>query len=415
MRDAARSGRQGARAWSSRRRPAAAAGESARRSGPPTASDEAGGASVELRLDPSPTAMVWTEPGRPHEAIAVPTVVLAPGDVLVELELSTVCGSDVHTTRGDRTAPTPLVLGHEQVGRVVVLGEGAAAVDGSALVVGQRVVWSLTVSCGRCATCRRGLPQKCDSVLKYGHERLVTGWELSGGFATHVHVRAGTAVVPVDGDLDPALLAPVSCGTATARAALDSAERIVSLDGAVVLVLGAGLIGLTVAAMAADAGARVVVVDPDAGRRALAARFGAVVTADPSAAPGSDDSVEHALETAGGAPLVAIEASGSPKAVASALTLLGTGGVAVLVGSVFPAPPVPLDAESIVRRLITVRGVHNYAPRHLVEAARFVEDRHGAWPLRELVGDVVGLADLDAGIAAAAAGGSVRVGVRPGA
>jgi putative phosphonate catabolism associated alcohol dehydrogenase len=378
-----------------------------------TASPRPAGEPVELRLDPSPTAMVFTEPGRPHDAVAVPSVRLAPGDLLVGVELATVCGSDVHTARGDRGAPTPLVLGHEQVGRVVAVGEGAVAVDGTPLVPGQRVVWSLTVSCGRCTTCRRGLPQKCETVLKYGHERLVTGWELSGGFATHVHVRAGTVVVPVADALDAALLAPVSCGTATARAALDSAAQITDLAGAVVLVLGAGLIGLTAAAMATDAGSRVVVVDPDASRRALAARFGAVATASPTAAPGSDDSVEHALRTAGGAPRVAVEASGSPHAVASALASLDTGGVAVLVGSVFPAPAVPLDAESVVRRLVTIRGVHNYAPQHLVAAARFVEERHAAWPLAELVGEVVALADLDAGIAAAAAGGSVRVGVRP--
>ena len=385
---------------------------------------------VELRLDPAPTAMVWTDPGRPHDAVAVPSVRLAPGDLLVEVELATICGSDVHTTRGDRGAPTPLVLGHEQVGRVVAVGERAVAVDGTPVAVGQRVVWSLTVSCGVCATCGRGLPQKCERVRKYGHERLETGWELSGGFATHVHVRAGTAVVPVADDLDAALLAPVSCGTATAVAALDAASAIVPLGGGVdagagagagaaavapvvVLVLGAGLIGLTVAALATDAGARVVVVDPDPARRALAARFGAVATADPGAAPGAAESVDRALEVAGGAPLVAVEASGAPSAVASALTRLGVGGVAVLVGSVFPAPAFALDAESVVRRLVTVRGVHNYAPRHLVEAARFVERRHGAWPLAELVGDEVALADLDAGIERAASAGAVRVGVRP--
>ncbi|WP_285061861.1 alcohol dehydrogenase catalytic domain-containing protein [Frigoribacterium sp. ME-P-080] len=366
-----------------------------------------------LPLDPAPTAMVWLEPGRPHEAVAVPSVVLEPGDALVEVELATICGSDVHTTRGDRSAPAPLVLGHEQVGRVVALGPGAVAVDGAPLAAGQRVVWSLTVSCGRCATCRRDLPQKCESVRKYGHERLVTGWELSGGFATHVHVRSGTAIVPVEADLPAELLAPVSCGTATAVAALDAASAIVPLDGAVVLVTGAGLIGLTATALATDAGARVVVVDPDPARRRLAVRFGAVATVDPTAAPDSDDGLSAAFSVAGGAPLVAVEASGSPHAVASALAALGVGGVAVLVGSVFPAPAVPLDAESVVRRLVTLRGVHNYAPRHLVEAARFVERRHAAWPLDALVGEVVALRDLDAGIAAAAAGGSVRVGVRP--
>ncbi|MDY0893120.1 alcohol dehydrogenase catalytic domain-containing protein [Frigoribacterium sp. CFBP9030] len=422
---------------------------------------------VELRLDPAPTAMVWTQPGRPHDAVAVPGVRLAPGDLLVEIELATICGSDVHTTRGDRAAPVPLVLGHEQVGRIVAVGQGAVAVDGTPLAPGRRVVWSLTASCGRCATCARGLPQKCERVRKYGHERLETGWELSGGFATHVHVRAGTSVVPVADDLDARLLAPVSCGTATAVAALDAASAIMPLDGrvagssgasraagaagaagasgssgsvgsagasgapgpsgsaspdgaaaapaapVVVLVLGAGLIGLTVAALATDAGARVVVVDPDPGRRALAVRFGAVATGDPGVAADADGSVDRALEAAGGAPLVAVEASGSPHAVASALTRLGVGGVAVLVGSVSPAPAVPVDAESVVRRLVTVRGVHNYAPRHLVEAARFVERRHLAWPLADLVGDEVPLTDLDTGLGRAASAGAVRVAVRP--
>jgi len=373
---------------------------------------------VELRLDPAPTAMVWSQPGRAHDVVVVPCVRLAPGDLLVEVELATICGSDVHTTRGDRAAPTPLVLGHEQVGRVVEVGEGAVAVDGTTLHPGQRVVWSLTISCGRCTTCARGLPQKCEGVRKYGHERLEKGWELSGGFATHVHVRAGTAVVPVPDDLDAALLAPVSCGTATAVAALDAASAIVRLaDDAgppvVVLVLGAGLIGLTVAAMATDAGARVVVVDPDPGRRALAARFGAVATADPGTDASADDGVERALDIAGGTPSVAVEASGSSHAVASALTRLGVGGVAVLVGSVSPAPAVALDAESVVRRLVTVRGVHNYEPRHLVEAARFVEARHEAWPLADLVGHEVALADLDVGVERAATSGAVRVAVRP--
>jgi len=68
---------------------------------------------------PSPVAMVWNEAGRPHEALAVPGVRLSPGEALVEVELATICGSDVRTVHGGRPAPVPLVLGHEQVGRVI--------------------------------------------------------------------------------------------------------------------------------------------------------------------------------------------------------------------------------------------------------------------------------------------------------
>jgi len=367
-----------------------------------------------MHLDPAAIAMVWREPGVSHEAVAVPDIDLAPGDALVAIELATICGSDVHTTQGHRGAPTPLVLGHEQVGRVVAVGSDAVTAAGDPLRVGERVVWSLTVSCGRCATCERGLPQKCVTVKKYGHERFVAGWRLSGGFATHAHVRAGTAIVPVPDVLPAAVLAPVSCGTATAAAALDAAQYVVDLDGSLVVVFGAGLIGLTVAAMAADLGARVVVVDPDAPRRDLAIRFGAAGVADPTVDGDSPGGVAHALGELGGPPLIVIDASGSPRAVASAIDLVGVGGVVVLVGSVFPSAPVALDAESVVRRLVTIRGVHNYAPRHLERAVEFITRRHDAYPFAELVGETVALADLDAGLEAAASARSVRVGVSAG-
>ncbi|WP_025156471.1 zinc-binding dehydrogenase [Leifsonia aquatica] len=367
---------------------------------------------VPVRVDPAPTAMVWIEAGRPHEAVAVPGVALAPGDALVEVELATICGSDVHTTQGHRSTPTPVVLGHEQVGRVVAVRDGAVTADGLPLDVGDRVVWSLTVACGTCSACCRGLPQKCATVRKYGHERLVTGWELSGGFATHVHLRAGTAIVPVDPALDARVLAPVSCGTATAAAALHAAESVTEIAGGAVVVFGAGLIGLTLCAMATDRGARVVVVDPDRHRRELAVRFGAVATADPRARR-AGESLSRALEAFDEGPAAAFDASGAPRAVASAIECVRVGGVAVLIGSVFPTDAVPLDPESVVRRLVTIRGVHNYAPAQLTEAVRFAEARSAVYPLADLVGATVPLSDLDAGIAAAARGTAVRVGVVP--
>ena len=70
-----------------------------------------------------------------------------------------------------------------------------------------------------------GMPQKCRELRKYGHEKIAPRWELTGGFATHVHLRAGTAIVRVGEDLPASVLAPASCGTATAWAALARASR----------------------------------------------------------------------------------------------------------------------------------------------------------------------------------------------
>jgi len=350
----------------------------------------------DVTLRPAATAKVWLGLGQEHETVAVPGVGLGHGDVLIAIELSTVCGSDVHTVLGHRSAPTPLVLGHESVGRVIAIGDGGTtAADGAPLRIGDRVVWSVTVSCGTCDRCAAGLTQKCRTLAKYGHERIGPRWELTGGFASHVHLRAGTTIVRVPEALPAAVLAPASCATATAWAAIARGMTGRSLEGRRVLVFGAGLVGLSAVAIAADEGAEVTVVDPSESRRAFAARFGATTTA---ASTGPAD--------------IVIEASGH--AVADAIAAADIGGTVVLVGSVFPAEPVPFDAESVVRRLLTVTGVHNYTGAELAAAVGFLAGRGRAYPFADVVGEVHPLDEVDAAVAAAAAPGApLRVALSP--
>lgn len=344
-------------------------------------------------LRPPAVAMAFLGEGMPHEPIAVPGVALGAHEVLVSVELSTVCGSDVHTVQGRRPAALPLVLGHESVGRIVAVGDGGVAdATGEPLGLGDRVVWSVTASCGSCDRCAAGFTQKCRALAKYGHERIAPHAELNGGFASHVQLQPGTTIVRVPEQLPAAVAAPAGCATATAWATVARARAIRSLPGARVRVHGAGLVGLSAAAIAASFDAVVDVRDPDARRAALASDFGA--------------------EGFDGAPDVVIEASGH--AVATALDEVDVGGVVILVGSVFPAPPVPLDAESIVRRLVTVSGVHNYTGADLAEAVDFLAGAGRAYPFARAVGGVHPLASLDEAIAAAAAPGApLRVGVAP--
>lgn len=350
----------------------------------------------DVTLRPAATAKVWLGVGQEHETVAVPGVGLGHGDVLIAVELSTICGSDVHTAQGHRSAPAPLVLGHESVGRVIAIGEGGAmAADGAPLRIGDRTVWSVTVSCGTCDRCAAGFTQKCRTLAKYGHERIGPRWELTGGFASHVHLRAGTTIVRVPEALPAAVLAPASCATATAWAAVVRGASGRTLEGTRVLVYGAGLVGLSAAAIAADDGAEVTVVDPSLSRRAFAERFGAT-------------SAAKAIEPAD----IVIEASGH--AVAEAIAAADVGGSVVLVGSVFPADPVPLDAESLVRRLLTVTGVHNYTGSDLAAAVGFLAGRGRAYPFADVVGAVHPLDEVDDALAAAAAPDApLRVALNP--
>lgn len=353
-----------------------------------------------VALDPPAVAMAWSGVGVPHEPREVAQVPLAPGDVVVEIELATVCGSDVHTAAGHRGAPVPLVLGHEQLGRITHAGADATDVDGAPLRAGQRVVWSLTVQCGACDRCLDGLPNKCRSLRKYGHQQISEQWTLNGGFGTHTHVLAGSAVVVVPLEVPAEVLAPASCGTATACAAVEAAGEHRSLAGRRVLIGGAGLIGLTSAALLRELGALPVVVDPDAARRRLALAFGA----EAAVTPGEVDGQLFAA---------AIEASGHPASVSACIAALDIGATAVLVGSVSPSAPVAVDPSALVLGQRSIRGVHNYRAHHLRQAVGFLTQSWQRYPVAELVGQSYRLADLDEAISAATSGGAVRVGVRP--
>ncbi|QKW10578.1 alcohol dehydrogenase catalytic domain-containing protein [Streptomyces sp. NA04227] len=320
-----------------------------------------------------------------------------PGEVLVRVDLATVCGSDLHTVAGHRPAPRPGVLGHEQVGTVVAVGEGAPPCqDGTEITPGMRVVWSVTASCGKCHRCRRGLTQKCERLRKYGHEPLDERAPLTGGFATHCVLLPGTTVVAVPPALPDAVACPASCATATVAAVIAAAGP---LDGRRVLVTGAGMLGLTAIAMAATAGARVTAVDPDPGRRAQAARFGAHDVAGTGEVHGEVDA--------------ALELSGHPEAVRTCLGSLAIGGRAVLAGSVSPGAPVPLDPERLVRGLGSVAGVHNYAPADLQRAVDFLTAHHHSYPFAELVEGAYPLTELDAAVAAARSAVAPRQAVVP--
>lgn len=315
------------------------------------------------------TAAVWTgDSGISLEKVDVPH--LGEGETLVRVRLATVCGSDLHTVTGRRVAPCPSILGHEAVGDVVAVGDGASAERG------QRIIWSVTVSCGECHRCRSGRTAKCTAVRKTGHEPFDWDWPLSGAYAEHIVLPRGTTIAVVPSRMPDAVAAPAACATATVMATLEAAGR---LDGKRVLIAGAGMLGLTAVAACLDAGARVQVVDNHQDRLAIAAEFGAH--------PSDDGPVD-----------VAIDYTGSSGAVSAALARLDIGGVLVLAGSVLPGPSLPVDPEAVVRRWLTITGVHNYEPRHLLQAVRFLDrtlDRH---PWHHLVTDPVPLADLSAAL-----------------
>lgn len=239
----------------------------------------------------------------------------------------------------------------------------------------QRVVFGVTATCGECDRCRAGLTAKCRHVLKVGHERFVDSgrgepWSLSGTYASHIHLRAGVAAVPVPEDLPAATAATAGCAVETVMAMMEQAGRGCAgfrngtgqcdgakLGGKRVLVTGLGMLGLVAVAVAVREGAASVYVsDLNPARVELARRLGAVEVGE-GMPPNAD---------------VVLELSGAATAVEQCIHSVDVGGTVVLAGSVAPAGEVSVDPEAIVRGWLTVTGVHNYEPRHLQQAVDFL-------------------------------------------
>jgi putative phosphonate catabolism associated alcohol dehydrogenase len=344
----------------------------------------------------------WDGVGRPITVVTTSAATdPGPGRVLVAIDLATICGSDLHTVHGRRNAPYPGILGHEQVGHVVAIGSGARPhyPSGAEVAIGDRVVWSITASCGRCRNCVWGLEQKCLHLKKYGHEALDNAWPLNGGFASHCVLLPGTTIVEVPDSVPDTVAAPASCATATVAAVLDAAELDRHRDPTRILITGAGMLGITAAAMADALGAWVAVCDPDPARQETAYSFGAdLVVGDAEEVPPVD---------------VALELSGSPVAVEACIACLDVGGRAVLAGSVAASQPISIDPEHLVRNLMTITGVHNYRPQHLRTAVDFLVAHHDRYPFAELVAAAADLDHLDDALRRAAGSQSLRQSVCP--
>jgi putative phosphonate catabolism associated alcohol dehydrogenase len=336
---------------------------------------------------------------------------LADGESLVRVECCTVCGSDLHTITGKRAEKTPTILGHEICGRIAAVSfHSMHDIDGVPLSVGDRVTWSVSVSCGNCDRCRGGLPQKCRTLAKFGHEATDGRWPLSGGLAEFILLPVGTQVIRLPVDLPANVVCPANCATATVAAACRMAGP---LAGKRVLIFGAGMLGLTAAAMArSQSASHIVICDRDKERLVWAEQFGAhasLVWNDSHA-----DLRQELRDSSGDQGFdVILELSGSPDAIELGCSVCDIGAKVILVGTVMKSRPVQLDPEMLVRRWISIHGVHNYTPDDLRTAVRFLTENHNRYPLHELVARTFSLNEINDAIDYAIQHRPIRIAIVP--
>jgi len=313
------------------------------------------------------------------------------GEVLVKVRMCTICRSDIHSYLGHRPNPTPGVLGHEIIGTIVELGAGVTKdMRGDPLRAGDRITWSEYFIPGdNYYTEVLDLPQKSPGVDKYGHMAVTTDPHHHGGFGEYCYILPRSWILKLPDELSDEEATPINCGVATVVCVTEKAQ--IQMGDAVV-VQGLGLLGLYASALGKARGARLVIgLDTVAARRGLGMRFGCDHVFDPSASSEADlVAMVRALCKPEGADAV-IEVCGYPEVIPSGIQMLRTGGRYVLGGLVNPNAMVSIDANLILRKLLTITGVHNYHPRHLIQALDFVVTNRTRFPFHTLFDGKYGL------------------------
>lgn len=351
-------------------------------------------------------AMVFVKTEQPFVAKQIRWPELKEGEVLVALKYATICSSDLHTYYGRRKGHQPSILGHETLGEIVAIATaGVQDYYGDALKIGDTVTWSVYAHDHGGEMARKGIPQKSRELFKYGHEKLEDDHLLSGGFASHCHLKQGTDIFKLPADLPIKVAAPINCTHATVAGALRMAG---DLKGKNVLVIGAGMLGLSACAMSKEAGARHVwTMDIIEDRLKKSLEFGVDATID---ARLPEEEIAALLRGINGVDIL-VETSGVPSAMEKGIDLLNIGGISVWVGAVYSQGTLNLNAEKVVRNILTIKGLHNYTPEDLATAVKFVEKNWHRYPFEKLVTSEFSLQELNQAFLAASGRGHYRIGV----
>lgn len=306
----------------------------------------------------------------------VPTI--GPGELLVQILASGICGSDV--MEWYRSDKVPLVLGHEIAGVVAAVGSGVDAFQ-----EGDRVVATHHVPCFTCGYCRKGHETVCDT--------LRTGTHFDpGGFCEYVrlpavNVERGTWKLPLDIDFDEGtFVEPLAC--------VLRGQRLAGIrPGASVLVLGSGISGLLHINLAAATGAGLIAAtDVSRHRLQQAKKFGA----DLALAADEDVAGRFKVANNGFGADVVIVCAGAKSALQQAMAAVGRGGTILLFAPTDQGVSIPLSVNEVFwRRDVTITTTYAGSPADCVCALELIRKQRVA--VRDMISHRFGLADIGKG------------------
>lgn len=272
---------------------------------------------------------------------------IRPNEVLVQLKACAICTWEQRVYQGINKVKFPFIGGHEESGIIVQEGED---VDKGLWKVGDRVVVGLMTSCGECKNCRIGHEGSCTN---FSYQRRVGGLNVRGmgGFAEYLAVPV-SKLFPVSDSLsyeEASLTEPLSCVVHS----IDTAD--IQL-GDNVVVIGAGIMGTFHALLARQRGARVIIDEPNKGRREFLSKYGFNEFIDPT----QTDAVEEVKKLTGGNGAdIVFNTVGSSKLAPDSIKMAAIRGKVILYSSYHPDNPVKFSPNSLHRRMTKLMGSAN--------------------------------------------------------
>jgi threonine dehydrogenase-like Zn-dependent dehydrogenase len=265
-----------------------------------------------------------------------PLRALEADEVLIKVESCGLCGTDLHIVEGTSRSTPPVVLGHEYAGFVTDPGRNPKGIP-----EGTHVAVDPNIPCGRCPYCRRGLVHFCTGLR-------ALGVDIDGGMAEYSIVPASQLyTIPRGMTAEESMfIEPVSC-------AVHGMDRAGIRTGDTVVILGGGTIGLVMLQIVRHGGASAVIVsEPVAHKRKIAADLGASLVIDPA----GDTLQQAVMDTSGIGADVVIDCAGTPGTARTAIGLARRGGTVVFFGVCPIGETIPLEPNAVYFRELTIVG-----------------------------------------------------------
>jgi threonine dehydrogenase-like Zn-dependent dehydrogenase len=338
---------------------------------------------------------------------------IEPGALLVKIEATTICGSDVHLWTGELEAthpnvPMPVIPGHEFTGSIVRFGAGAERDSvGTELKIGDRIVWEHE-PCGQCLPCKvRNEPSLCENRRYYMFLDCNQPPYLTGGFAEYCYVFPRSGRLKIPDEIKTEWAAASACALRTVLAGFDRLGRIGHWER--VVIQGAGPLGLFATVAAKRAGAREVIVigGPDE-RLAVARDYGAgeVISVETTDVPGRAAIISEL--TGGQGADVVMEMSGADGAFLEGVDFVRRGGRYLVVGQVGPDEARFLPSVLTKKQLAIIgswsAGIAHYwqafelllAARDTVDWDRMISGRFSLNDVNEALGRMASFDEIKA-------------------